>query len=221
MKTRLTKIAIIVFLAAAVVAGCSSSGVVKAPLPLPSDTPVPGADLIRTQAVGTALAALTEQAAVEKAAQAATSTYIITHVPQNTTAATEKPTRTPTILLPTATVTPAQSNYQCRLLVVHPEPDSHFPAEYHFDGYIQVKNTGSETWKPGEVFFIYTGGDVTGGSKAAALTQEIDPGKKVEFSVDLIAPHTPDHYESHWAVMVDLDQDIYFCPVTFEFSVEK
>lgn len=220
MKHNFPRIAILGLLAAAFMAGCASGGAVKAPLPLPSDTPVPGADLIRTQAVGTALAALTEQAAAEQAAQA-TPTYAITHIPQNTTAATEKPTRTPTILLPTATVTPAQTDYQCRLLAVQPDPDSHFPSDYHFDGYIQVKNTGSKTWKPGEVFFIYTGGDVPGGGKAARLTEEIDPGKKVTFTVDLIAPHTPDHYKSHWAMMVDLDQDIYFCPVTFEFSVEK
>jgi hypothetical protein len=220
MKHNFLRIAILGLLAAAFIAGCASGGAVKAPLPLPSDTPVPGADLIRTQAVGTALAALTEQAATEKAVQA-TPTYAITHVVQSTTAATAKPTRTPTILLPTATVTPAQTDYQCRLLAVQPEPDSHFPPEYHFDGYIKVKNIGSETWKPGEVYFIYTGGDAVGGSKAAVLKEEIDYGEKVEFAVDLIAPHTPDHYKSHWALMVDLDQDIYFCPVTFEFSVEK
>ncbi len=220
MKTSLIQTTLIGVFAAVVMTGCASGAAVKAPLPLPSDTPVPGADLIRTQAVGTALAALTEQAAAKKTVQA-TPTHAVTQVAQNTTAATEKPTRTPTILLPTATVTPAQTDYQCRLLAVQPEPDSHFPSEYHFDGYIQVKNTGSETWKPGEVYFIYTGGDVTGGSKAAVLKEEVDHGEKVEFSVDLIAPHTPDHYEAHWAMMVDLDQDIFFCPVTFEFSVEK
>ncbi len=220
MKHNFQRIAILGLLAVVFLAGCASDGALKAPLPLPSDTPVPGADLIRTQAVGTALAALTEQAAAEKTAQV-TSTYAITHVVQNVTTVTAKPTRTPTVILPTATVTPAQIDYQCRLLVVQPDPDSDFPPEYHFDGYIQVKNTGSATWKPGEVYFIYTGGDVLGGGKAARLTEEIDPGKKVTFTVDLVAPHTPDHYKSHWAVMVDLDQDIYFCPVTFEFSVEK
>ena len=180
MKHNFLKIAILGLLTVVLAAGCSSSAVVKEPLPLPSDTPVPGADLIRTQAVSTVLAALTEQAATEKAAQI-TPTYAITHVVQNTTAAAQKPTRTPTILLPTATVTPAQTDYQCQLLVVQPEPDSHFPAEYNFDGYIKVKNTGSETWKPGEVYFIYTGGDALGGSKATALTEEIDHGDRVAF----------------------------------------
>ena len=73
-----------------------------------------------------------------------------------------------------------------------------------FAGYLEMRNTGSQTWRPGEVFLGTTeprdgaspiaGSDWVSTSRAATIDREVAPGATGRFDFSVRGPDTPGDY---------------------------
>ncbi len=133
----------------------------------PQITPTPGLSEgdIRTQAVGTAYAAMTASAPLPTQTATVTPRPTITGTPTVTSTAntpTAGPTSTatwPALPTPTITYTPAQNDYICEIIRQNPGPEGDtFEPGADFDINVWVKNTGDNDWKAGAFIPSHVGG---------------------------------------------------------------
>jgi len=149
-------------------------------------TPTINPDAVRTEAVATFAAGLTQTAAA---------------LPANTP--TNTPTDTPT-LTPSRTNTPLTSGGSsagsCYNLlgvrdVTIPDNTPMTPGEDFTKTWL-VRNNGSCTWEIG-FKFAFVGGDAMGGS-TLVLDEAVKPGEEVELSVDMEAPAGSGAVRGNW-----------------------
>jgi hypothetical protein len=62
-----------------------------------------------------------------------------------------------------------------------------------------LKNTGTNTWSTEYTIRFYAG-DIMGGTAQSKLTKEVKPDENYDVSMALIAPLTPDTYNTVWVV---------------------
>jgi len=196
---------------------CSSS------LAAPTNTPAPGLSEgdIRTQAVGTALAALTASAPSPTRTATVTPQPTLTNTP--TAIPTEEtplpPTRTLAVWpTPTVTYTPAQTDFTCEIIEQSPGPeDDTFEPKADFDVSVRVKNTGDNNWHYTKVLFIYTNGKYMQQKDGPVLVPDTDKSQQAHMVVDMEAPDTPGTYQTSYALIIG---KLFFCPVHFTIKVK-
>lgn len=160
--------------------------------------PTPDPNLIITQAVETAMVALTQTALAEPSPT-------FTEVPTLAPTATF----TPTVLIETYTPGPTQPPVQqgpplssCDLAafvddITIPDGTKLAPGET-FTKTWRVKNNGSCTWTP-NYQLLYYGGEVMSAETAYALTDaDIAPGENLDISIEMTAPATAGTYYMYW-----------------------
>ncbi len=164
--------------------------------------------------------ALMLMACVGQSAPAATPTTELTETPQPTlaptlTASPAAPSATPTI--PATAVTEGTSgSLDCQVQTQAIKNGRHFSPGQHFDMGWMVRNTGSASWDPNEVYFTYYGGTKMYASTPTRLQQVIASGDTVLLVADLVAPKNPAKYTTVWALK---QADQFFCQVRLTIYV--
>ena len=199
----------------------------------PKNSPIPGLSEgdIRTQAVGTAYAAMTASAPLPT--RTATVTLQPTLISTPTAVPTvNTPTAGPTFTAtwparptPTVTYTPAQTDFICSIIRQNPGPEGDtFEAGADFDINVWVKNTGDNDWKAGVfipsvsgVFFMYTNGKYMQKKDGIFPAPHTDAHHDAHFIVDMEAPKAPGTYVTSYALHIG---QYFFCPVRFTIKVK-
>ncbi len=181
--------------------------------------PTPDVVAIRTQAVGTAMAEMTLQAALNPTATPAPPT--ITPLPTAT-----RFTLTPAAAggttsggtssgstsgggskLPTLTPTwPAWSSDDYRCEFVKQDPyDQAQKAGSEYDIVWTMRNIGTRTWYTNLYSVIWMGGDDINPYKIYQLPHNVEPGKTVDIRVDIHLPSNPQDFrlETFWGIRND------------------
>ncbi|HEX9018953.1 MAG TPA: NBR1-Ig-like domain-containing protein [Anaerolineaceae bacterium] len=204
MKTRTIAWKIMtLWIAVAILAGCKS---VAGPTLEPTIDTQPTFSAIQTEAVSTAVMAMTASAPTATEV-VPTDTPTLTSTPAATsTSAPLPPTATPTKTpLPTSAVvyaTPTSASYNCSITSVSPTASDKVKAGVDFDGRWVVKNTGTQTWDSASVDYKYFSGtkfQVHGDS--FDFTSSVTTGNSITIIVDMLAPTTPGWYYATWGIV--------------------
>jgi len=197
----------------------------------PNNSPTPGLSEgdIRTQAVGTVLAAITASAPVPS--QTASFTPQPSLTATQTAMPTENtpvpPTRTfPALPTPTITYTPSQTGFSCEILDQDPGPDGDtFEPKAPFDVSVTLKNTGDNDWKatqihtpplpPSGTIFMFINGKYM--QKGGGYVPHTDKHHDAHLVIDMIAPDVPGTYVTSYSLLVN---HLFFCPVSFTITVK-
>lgn len=116
------------------------------------------------------------------------------------------PVNTPTPLppvatpMPTATVKPTEEPDPCLFATFISEtiPDgTKFSANETFTKTWTIRNDGTCDWNE-DYQLIFKSGDQMGGPDAVDFDEEVDPGEKITFSIDLKAPSKKGTYTGVW-----------------------
>jgi hypothetical protein len=178
---------------------------------------------IRTQAVGTALAAMTASAPLP------TRTATITPQPSNTVTQTAVPTTdTPVpptltrVVWPTPTIsfTPSQTDFRCEIVEQSPGLDGEttFEPDEDFDLSVRIKNTGDNDWMASSSMrFMYTHGKYIQQSSFPFPITHTDKGDVLHIVVDVRAPDIAGTYVTSYSLIIG---KLFFCPVQFRFTVK-
>lgn len=171
-------------------------------------------NLAITQVFETAMAALTETAAV----QSPTPTYTSTVLPTFTAAPTLEATATISTL-PTATtsspsfVQPTSQTSSCDIGgfvqdVTIPDGTT-IAAGQDFTKTWRIKNNGTCTWDENYTVVYYSGEQMAEDTIYSFTTDNIEPGESVDVSVPMTAPTSNGEYYSYWVMRNDLGQTFY------------
>jgi hypothetical protein len=201
----------------------------------PKNSPTPGLSEgdIRTQAVGTAFAAMTASAPVP------TDTATITPLPTLTDMPTAAPTVStppmaqatstatwPALPTPTITYTPSQNDFSCEILSQNPGADiPTFEIDAPYDLVVTVKNTGDNEWHSpspptfttGVVFIFINGKYMQEKGSTVIFVPHTDKHHDAKLVVDLKAPDAPGTYSANYAMLIN---HLFFCPVHFTIKVK-
>jgi hypothetical protein len=196
----------------------------------PESTATPGLSDgdIRTQAVGTAFAAMTAGAPLP------TQTATLTRQPTLINTPTAVPTVNtpippsatwPALPTPTITYTPAHTDYICSIIRQNPGPEGEtFEPGADFDISVWVKNTGDKDWKAATLFptmsgafFMFTNGKYMQKKNGIFPVEHTDQGHDAHFIVDMEAPESPGTYVTNYALHIG---QLFFCPVHFSIQVK-
>ena len=82
---------------------------------------------------------------------------------------------------------------------------------------ITLFNTGTKTWTNNGVDFVYKGGFRVQGRRIQDLPFSIATGQQITLQSLLVAPKTPDTYNTYWDMMVGRTT---FCGVKYTFEVK-
>jgi hypothetical protein len=186
---------------------------------------------IRTQAVGTVLAAITGSAPVPS------QTASVTPQPSLTATQTAMPTENtpipptltfPVLPTPTITYTPSQTDFRCEILDQDPGPDGDtFEPDAPFDISVTLKNIGDNDWRethfdlptltPLGTLFIFTNGKYMQKSGLPIVVPHTDTHHDVHLVVDMIAPDIHGTYVTSYSLYVN---HLFFCPVHYTITVK-
>src|SRR5512138_283849 len=118
--------------------------------------------------------------------------------------------------LPTQTPTPA-SELDCRLLSQSvPNGTTFHPSERFSVGW-NLMNTGSTTWYPGSVQFVFYGGSKLQLTSLLQIPTSVSPGQTVSLNVDMRAPKGSTTYTTLWSLQRG---STYFCRVKVSILVQ-
>jgi hypothetical protein len=197
----------------------------------PESTATPGLSEgdIRTQAVGTAFAAMTASAPLPT--KTATVTQRPTLINTPTTVPTVNtpvpPTATrPANPTPTITYTPSQNDFICEIISQNPGADiPTFEIDEPFDLVVTVKNTGTNEWHSpsppaftdGTIFMFINGKYMQEKGKTIIFVPHTEKRHEAKLVVDLKAPDAPGTYTANYAMHIN---HLFFCPVQFTIKVK-
>ncbi len=200
----------------------------------PEITPTPGlseAD-IRTQAVGTAYAAMTASAPLPTQTDTLTPRPSLTSTPTaaptiNTPTAAPTSTATwPALPTPSITYTPSQTDFVCEIISQDPGADiPTFEIDEPFDLVVRVKNIGDNNWHSppappatGGIVFIFTNGKYMQEEGLTVVpVPSTEKRHEAKLVVDLKAPDAPGTYSANYAMVINR---VFFCPVHFTIKVK-
>jgi len=170
-----------------------------------------------TQVVETAMAALTQTAAVQSPTPSVTPTVL----PTNTPIPTMQPSPTVSTLvgLPTTTsgspsfVQPTGQTSSCDIGsfvkdVTIPDGTT-VAAGQTFTKTWEIKNNGTCTWDKNYKIVFYGGTQMAKETMYAFTDKDIEPGQNVQISVPMTAPSTTGKHISYWILRNDLGQNFF------------
>jgi len=170
-----------------------------------------------TQVVETAMAALTETAAVQSPTPSTTPTVL----PTNTSLPTMQPSPTVSTLvgLPTTTsgspsfVQPTGQTSSCDIGGFVKDvtiPDgTNVAAGQKFTKTWEIKNNGTCTWNKNYTVVFYGGTQLAADTIYNFTDKDIEPGQNVQISVEMTAPTKTGKYTSYWILRNDLGQNFF------------
>lgn len=168
-----------------------------------------------TQVFETAMAALTETAAVESP----TPTITTTALPTFTTAPTQAVTPTSSTSLAAATSTspvfvqPTSQTSSCDIGGFVSDvtiPDgTNMTAGEEFTKTWKIQNDGTCTWDENYSVIYYSGAQMADDTMYSFTTEDIEPGESVNISVPMTAPTSTGEYTSYWVLRNDLGQTFF------------
>ncbi len=177
----------------------------------PSATPEPTVDLavVKTDAVGTAVAQLTADApkATATSAPTATTAFTSTLPVLATSAPVTLATATKTKIVYSGgggAVAPTVNTYvdQAKLVSQTPADSTVFEPGAGFDAKWTVQNSGKRDWT-NDFYFKYLDGDIEGRAADIVMIDGLDKGDNVTLTVDMVAPQEPGIYRSEWGIVND------------------
>ena len=177
----------------------------------PEETEDPNAAV--THVVETAMAAITQTAAVQSPTPSSTPTLLPTGT--NTPIPTFEPS--PTLpLLPTATSVfnqPNTPNSSCDIGnfvkdVTIPDGTS-MSAGQKFTKTWEIKNSGTCTWNENYQIIFYGGERMAEDTTYNFTDEDIEPGESVQISLEMTAPSTNGTYYSYWILRNDARQNFF------------
>ncbi len=191
---------VIIFLALALVAGACAAPSIP--------TAVPTSAATRTQSSAAELTLIPILSATPQPTPTRAPTF--TPVPVLTF--------TPIVLFHMPSPTPVPSTpWDCSLLMQSVANGSEFEPGERFTVGWQLLNTGSATWYPGSVQFVYFGGTKMYIYPIVQLRETVPNGAITSFSVDMRAPKNSTTYTTLWSLRQGND---YFCRVRVSIFVK-
>ena len=201
----------------------------QAPTPQATPTIDAGAvaqtvSVIQTNAVQTAIAQITLDAALHPSAtptpQPPTSTPIPPTLAPTATFPPPPPPPTATYIpvtqAPTITSTPA--DYQCSIISASPANGTEFAKNADFDGKWTLENTGIKLWDASITDFRYISGEkFQKHGNAVDLPNNLAKTAQVSLIVDMHTPSTSGTYTTTWALAFG---STTFCNVTLSIVVK-
>lgn len=211
----------------AMLAGCSAATPTAA---VPTVDPKPTFDAVQTQAVATAVMAMTQNAPTATVVVPTDTVIPPTATLMPTATVPAGPTNTP--VPPTATITPTRPfiawtqtptagpvDYQCSITAVSPKATDKLTVGQSFDGKWSLKNTGTKTWSAGDVDVRYSAGTkFQTKTDLVDLPNDVAPNGTVDIVVDMAAPSTDGTYNTTWVMGLP---DGASCNLTLSFNVTK
>jgi hypothetical protein len=214
-------LAAVIYLASA----CTSSPAA----PHNSPTPSLAEGDIRTQAVGTAYAAMTAGAPLTTQTDTVTPKPTLTRTPTAvpTVDTPVPPSATwPALATPSITYTPSQNDFSCEILSQNPGADiPTFEIDEPYDLVVTVKNTGDNEWHSpspptftnGALFIFINGKYMQEEGKTVIFVPHTEKHHDAKLVVDLKAPDAPGTYTAYYAILIN---HLFFCPVHFTIKVK-
>lgn len=206
---------------AALLSGCGVGAPQETPTPDPAVIAATVA-VIQTQAVETAVAQITVDAALNPSATPTAVPPTNTPEPTATLApsATLPPPPTATFIpataKPTNTSTPAA--LQCSVVSASPANKAEMTPGQDFDGKWTFKNSGTEAWDANDIDFrYYEGHKFQTSVDGLDLTEKIEVGDTASFVIDMVAPTEKGSYTANWALSFGASR---FCVVTVSIVVK-
>ncbi len=186
----------------AFLAGCNASPTATvAPTTAPA-TAAPTVDqqptfnAIKTQAVQTVVANMTQNAPTAAPATA-------TNTAQPT--ATPLPTNPPATSTPTFipwTLTPTPGPYSCSITSTSPASTTSYATNADIDGVWVVKNNGTQTWLSGETDVRYSSGTkLQKNGDILDLKNNVAPGESYTVGIDMRTPTSAGTYTTSWIII--------------------
>jgi hypothetical protein len=158
-------------------------------------------DTPAAEAIFTAAAKTAEYRRVEQSAKTATqpAEALIATSAFDTPTPTAYRTATPTVeLSPTLTVTAETGEDLADFVTDVTIPDGSLMAPNQaFQKVWRLLNSGTTTWTT-DYSLIYIDGDLMGAQPTVPLPTSVEPGEKVDVTVDMIAPAEPGTYKGYW-----------------------
>lgn len=168
-----------------------------------------------TQVVQTAMAAITQTAAVESPTPDHTATF--TPAPTNT--ATPTATSGPTATLPPIPTNtsvfqqPSSETSTCDIggfvRDVTIKDGTNFSVGTPFTKTWEIENIGTCTWNKNYLVAFYGGELMAEDNAYTFTTEDIEPGERVQISIEMTAPGTPGNYISYWILKNDVGQTFF------------
>lgn len=163
-------------------------------------------DASKTEAVSTAVAAITEQAALNPTPTAVLPTTApATEVTPTAAANATLPAVVPPVVGITTVpgvVKPTKTPYTDACSVVSTSPSDYqvLKAGQDFDGVWVLKNTGMVTWTDGQYYIAEQSGTIPVEKDLYYIKGDVVVNDTVEVRADMIAPASSGTYVSNWAV---------------------
>ncbi len=82
------------------------------------------------------------------------------------------------------------SDYRCSIEERAPQDGDNYKPGASFDAKWVIKNSGNKTWKSNFRYGYLSGVKMFEGNDVYSLNQDIDPGKKLTITLDMVAPET-------------------------------
>lgn len=163
-------------------------------------------DAAKTEAVSTAVAQVTEQAALNPTPTAVPPTAVPpTAVAPTTAASATLPAVVPPVVVITSVpvvTKPTKTPYTDACSVVSTSPSDYkvLNAGQDFDGVWVLKNTGMVTWTDGQYYIMKQSGNIPVEKDVYYIKGDIAVNDTVEVRADMVAPASSGTYVSNWAV---------------------
>lgn len=163
-------------------------------------------DAAKTEAVSTAVAMVTEQAALNPTPTAVPPTTV---PPAQVTPTSAASATLPAVVPPVVVVTtvpgvvkPTKTPYTDACSVVSTSPSDYkvLTAGQDFDGTWVLKNTGMVTWTDGQYYIKYQSGTIPVEKDLYYIKGDVVVNDTVEVRADMTAPASSGTYVSNWAV---------------------
>ena len=130
-----------------------------------------------------------------------------------------KPSRTPTVLVPSPSPTPTvPSELDCELIWQSPRNGASFAPGKKFTVGWNVTNNGTAAWDAQSVEFMYLGGAKLHNDELAHLDTTVAPGEDIVLSVAMKAPRNSTKYTTYWGLRRG---DTFFCRLTLSIYVRE
>ena len=197
-----------------ILTGCTTVTATVAPGVLPTAAPttdtLPTLNLVRTQAVQTALANLTQTAPTATLVSPTATLALPTDTPAPSATPAPSNTPLPPTALPTATyipytlvpsLSPTPVAYSCYVLDVSPKPADKITTESGFDGRWLVVNNGTAAWPHLQTDIRYVSGEIfqTKGD-IVDLVSDVASSSSYTVYVNMKAPKYTGIYYATWAI---------------------
>lgn len=171
-------------------------------------------DAAITQVVETAMAALSQTAAVQSPTPSLTPTLALptntpvpTLAPSSTPSAATATSSSPSFIQPTNVASSCDQGTFVRDVNV---PDgTTMTAGQEFTKTWEIRNSGTCTWDENYTIIFSSGTQLAEEAVYDFTTEDIEPGETVQISIPMTAPATVGEYTSYWVMRNDLGQNFF------------